>query len=42
MNLLETYFPVKGYTGNMTPRQIGIKFENMLNYSKRMIADKTR
>jgi len=42
MNLLETYFPVKGYARNMTPRQIGKKFENVLNYTKRRIAEKTR
>ena len=35
IELLEEYFPNKGYTGNMSPRQIGTKFNSMIDYAKR-------
>tara|TARA_Y100000031_G_scaffold150263_1_gene189354 strand:- start:707 stop:1126 length:420 start_codon:yes stop_codon:yes gene_type:complete len=37
MGLLEEYFPGKGGTTGMSPRQIGTKFANMLKYAKRRI-----
>jgi|TARA_Y100000031_G_C8131069_1_gene342941 hypothetical protein len=36
-NLLNEYFPFRGNTENMSPRQIGSKFANMLNYAKRRV-----
>lgn len=42
MVLLEKYFPIKGNTGNMSPRQIGSKFTGMLKYAKKRIAEQTR
>ena len=39
MTLLIEYFPNKGDTENMTPRQIGSKFAGMLKYAKRRIKE---
>jgi hypothetical protein len=36
-DLLREYFPNKGDTSDMTPRQIGGKFSSMLKYAKRRI-----
>lgn len=42
MRLLEEYFPNKGCTDGMSPRQIGSKFVGMLKYTKSRIAEQTR
>lgn len=42
IRLLEEYFPNKGNTEGMTPRQIGSKFASMLTYAKRRMTEQTR
>ena len=38
IRLLEEYFPQKGDTSNMSPRQIGSKFNSMMTYAGKRIS----
>ena len=39
IRLLREYFPMKGDTDNMTPRQIGTKFQSMIKYAERRMRE---